>query len=192
MGDVETRDAQSEGLSPAAWHPDPEQAQTWRFWDGEKWTDDRAPMGKPRADSKADAARVAAVLAALALVALLAAPWYSLEIQQPNGTLISAAERTGWFSLSWVDAIVAVTAAIIAVTAAVADRRNLLGFGIGAALLATGLIAYRALVDPVDDVADATLTVTTKWGAWAALISAAAALVSLIYVYLQKQEEGRR
>jgi hypothetical protein len=31
-------------LPPAGWQPDPEQPDTWRYWDGEKWTDQRAPM----------------------------------------------------------------------------------------------------------------------------------------------------
>lgn len=36
-----------EGASPPpGWYPDPEQAQTQRFWDGEKWTDQRAPLNK--------------------------------------------------------------------------------------------------------------------------------------------------
>jgi hypothetical protein len=26
------------------WYPDPEQASTWRWWDGAKWTEQRAPM----------------------------------------------------------------------------------------------------------------------------------------------------
>lgn len=31
-------------LQPAGWHPDPEQPNTWRFWDGARWTDQRSPM----------------------------------------------------------------------------------------------------------------------------------------------------
>ena len=30
---------------PAGWQPDPERPDTWRYWDGGAWTDDRAPMG---------------------------------------------------------------------------------------------------------------------------------------------------
>lgn len=29
---------------PAGWYPDPEQAQTQRYWDGATWTEQRAPM----------------------------------------------------------------------------------------------------------------------------------------------------
>ena len=31
-------------LPAAGWHPDPEQAGTLRYWDGQTWTDQRAPM----------------------------------------------------------------------------------------------------------------------------------------------------
>jgi Protein of unknown function (DUF2510) len=38
---------------PAGWYPDPEQAQTQRYWDGSDWTDQRAPLppSKPEAVS---------------------------------------------------------------------------------------------------------------------------------------------
>jgi hypothetical protein len=29
--------------TPAGWYPDPEQANTQRYWDGSQWTDQRAP-----------------------------------------------------------------------------------------------------------------------------------------------------
>jgi hypothetical protein len=31
-------------LPPAGWYPDPDQAQTQRYWTGQQWTDQRAPM----------------------------------------------------------------------------------------------------------------------------------------------------
>jgi hypothetical protein len=30
-------------MPPSGWYPDPEQAWTWRYWDGARWTDHRAP-----------------------------------------------------------------------------------------------------------------------------------------------------
>ncbi len=30
--------------TPAGWYPDPDQAQTQRYWDGSEWTDQRAPL----------------------------------------------------------------------------------------------------------------------------------------------------
>ncbi len=38
-------------LSPAGWQPDPERPDTWRYWDGQAWTEERAPM--TAADSRA-------------------------------------------------------------------------------------------------------------------------------------------
>lgn len=31
------------------WYVDPEQAWTWRWWDGTRWSDHRSPMGAPPA-----------------------------------------------------------------------------------------------------------------------------------------------
>lgn len=36
------------GTAAAGWYPDPEQVQTVRFWDGEKWTEQRAPATHPK------------------------------------------------------------------------------------------------------------------------------------------------
>jgi hypothetical protein len=37
-------DGEAERKPPAGWYPDPEQAQTQRYWDGERWLDQRAPL----------------------------------------------------------------------------------------------------------------------------------------------------
>lgn len=34
-------------MPPAGWYPDPEQAWTWRYWDGARWSDYRAPVAAP-------------------------------------------------------------------------------------------------------------------------------------------------
>ncbi len=34
-------------MPPAGWYHDPEQAMTWRWWDGATWTDHRAPVWTP-------------------------------------------------------------------------------------------------------------------------------------------------
>lgn len=56
-------------LPPAGWYPDPEQAQTQRYWTGSQWTEQRAPLatsaGKgrsPRNDSLVSAGWICAVL----------------------------------------------------------------------------------------------------------------------------------
>jgi hypothetical protein len=35
-----------DSLAPAGWYPDPDQVDTQRYWDGEGWTDQRAPLAK--------------------------------------------------------------------------------------------------------------------------------------------------
>lgn len=50
------------------WHPDPEQPQTWRYWDGAQWTEQRAPMPAPAAAPRAsDGLVIAGYLIALLL-----------------------------------------------------------------------------------------------------------------------------
>ena len=51
------REAAMEAAAPppgpkatAGWYPDPDQVQTQRFWDGNAWTDQRAPLGTPPVD----------------------------------------------------------------------------------------------------------------------------------------------
>lgn len=33
---------------PAGWYPDPTQPDTQRYWDGDAWTEQRAPLSPPR------------------------------------------------------------------------------------------------------------------------------------------------
>jgi hypothetical protein len=35
-------------VPPAGWHPDPQYRGQQRYWDGQRWTDDRAPIPPPR------------------------------------------------------------------------------------------------------------------------------------------------
>jgi hypothetical protein len=37
----------TEPLAAPGWYPDPEQVATQRYWDGEHWTDQRAPLASP-------------------------------------------------------------------------------------------------------------------------------------------------
>jgi hypothetical protein len=52
-------------LPPAGWYSDPEQPQTQRYWNGEQWTDQRAPMAPKQEDKGAGVLVVVSYLAAL-------------------------------------------------------------------------------------------------------------------------------
>jgi hypothetical protein len=58
----------ADGLPPAGWYADPHGARTWRYWDGQQWTDHVAPQTfeKPPADLLDDERRWA-IWARLAL-----------------------------------------------------------------------------------------------------------------------------
>jgi resuscitation-promoting factor RpfB len=54
--------------SPAGWYPDPEQPGTQRYWDGNAWTDQRAPAAPaPPEDKGAGALVVAGYVTAVLL-----------------------------------------------------------------------------------------------------------------------------
>jgi hypothetical protein len=46
----------------AGWYPDPELAHTQRYWDGSKWTDQRAPIEQGASDGLVTAGYVTAVI----------------------------------------------------------------------------------------------------------------------------------
>lgn len=53
--------------APAGWYPDPDQAQTQRYWTGSEWTEQRAPMAaKPDDDGLVSAGWACAILFPLA------------------------------------------------------------------------------------------------------------------------------
>jgi hypothetical protein len=49
---VENPMANEPTLPPAGWYADPEQPQTYRYWTGSEWTDQRAPMALPAVDRR--------------------------------------------------------------------------------------------------------------------------------------------
>jgi len=71
-------------MPPSGWYDDPDQAWTWRYWDGARWTDHRAPMWVPPVRDPASFSvwferSVAAVKLAVRRVGLLlAATWLLL------------------------------------------------------------------------------------------------------------------
>ncbi len=45
---MEASEARSTGLPPAGWYPDPDDPKAaQRYWDGELWTEARAPYAEP-------------------------------------------------------------------------------------------------------------------------------------------------
>lgn len=50
---------------PAGWYPDPDQVQTQRFWDGDAWTEQRAPLQATPASSTSSEINARVVLGAL-------------------------------------------------------------------------------------------------------------------------------
>jgi hypothetical protein len=53
---------------PAGWYPDPEQVATQRFWDGQAWTDQRAPLpaSTPTATSALNVRLLTTIVGAIA------------------------------------------------------------------------------------------------------------------------------
>lgn len=79
---------------PPGWHPDPQHPNSWRYWDGATWTDQRAPMQAP------SRARVAAsnqasdglVIAGYLLALLPFLGWFVAFI---IGIILLAKDRVG-------------------------------------------------------------------------------------------------
>jgi hypothetical protein len=56
--------------TPAGWYPDPQMASTQRYWDGERWTEQVAPLPRP-ATATTQAANVFLLLVAAGAILLL-------------------------------------------------------------------------------------------------------------------------
>lgn len=73
-----------ERATPPGWYPDPKMANTQRYWDGERWTDNAAPMPPPVVVHNAidvwKGIRIVAVgiLAAVAVIAVV------YKVSQPS------------------------------------------------------------------------------------------------------------
>jgi hypothetical protein len=103
--------------APAGWYPDPSQAETQRYWDGENWTDQRAPLA-PSLAAGADrgiSLSTRLVLGVLGAVAALIAVFLphaesSGVLKIANNTLISSS-----------DGLIVIVLALVAAAAAVRD-----------------------------------------------------------------------
>jgi hypothetical protein len=52
------RVSRCDGKPPAGWYSDPEMVDTRRYWDGEAWTEHRAPPQAPKVEDNGAAALV--------------------------------------------------------------------------------------------------------------------------------------
>ena len=90
-------------LPPPDWYPDPEQAETLRYWDGKQWTDHRAPAVAhkpgPAAETRVTDEPGPAADAAEPHVPLLGARGKAKDLAREVETLRAQLEQTGALSL---------------------------------------------------------------------------------------------
>jgi hypothetical protein len=112
----------------------------------------------------------AGILAAIGLAAVLAAPWYSAQIDFAGREV--ELDINAWQAFDGEDVALLVSQSVVASGALV---------GLGATIISIGLIVYRLLEQPQEAVA---VEATTGWGPYMALGAAAvlgfASLVSRI------------
>lgn len=120
---------------PAGWYPDPEQAQTQRYWTGEEWTDQRAPATATAARSEVNIGVVLALVgSAIAIVGVFLPRLESdTFLQIVDNTLIQSG-----------DGLIAIGLAIAGAIAAYVRRdrpRNWAVIAVGIALAAFAIYA---------------------------------------------------
>ena len=104
---------------------------------------------------------VVAVVAAIALAALMAAPWYESTVNL-SGSADRVAEADAWRAFTVIDIVILVGVVVAAVATLLRERVVAL---IGAAAVLV-VIAYRLVDSPIDEAQD--YTVDPAWGAWLA------------------------
>lgn len=120
---------------PAGWYPDPEQAQTQRFWDGMAWTEQRVPMqpGAQAASSVPTGAWVAGG-GVLALVIATFLPY------------MESREFSAVVDNSLVQHTEGQILLLLALVAALGIYRNVRGEGWGSAVAVLGLIVITIAI----------------------------------------------
>lgn len=106
---------------PPGWYPDPSQVATQRYWDGETWTDQRAPLPPTSAPEKSSASiqpsarLVLGILGALAAVVAVFLPHADSAgvLKVANNNLISSS-----------DGIIVIVLAIAGAAAAIRDANS--------------------------------------------------------------------
>jgi hypothetical protein len=127
----------------------------------------------------------AGIIAAIGLAAVLAAPWYS-GLVHLFGREVEL-EVNAWQAFDWEDVAVVGLAAVAAVALLVSQSVVASGalVGLGASIIALGLIVYRVLERPHETGAR---EATTDWGAYAALGAAAVLVLASMLAYIEERK----
>ena len=104
--------------APAGWYPDPKMVDTRRYWDGEKWTDLRAPAAAPSRNNPGTVKRIAWAISLIFLI-----PVAMLTFSGPT----VAGESCGsWISPKFTDVEVSMREADLAISGgSLMDRAQL-------------------------------------------------------------------
>lgn len=174
----------SEG-TPAGWHDDPQDPTSLCYWDGTKWTDNRAPKPPPAAEAAATSPpwptrrKVAAGSAAAIIVGSIM-PWASMTTA--FGTLtVNGTDGDGLITAAGGGLVLFL----------IFTRRYMLAL-VGALLTGAGLV-YDAMniSQAVGEAESKYATASIGWGLYLAIAGAAVAIVSTFPLTGEKRDGGQ-
>lgn len=124
---------QAKPTTPAGWYPDQKVAGILRYWDGEKWTDQVAPMQHPNANTGGVSPQLIAGLVVAAAVVGLILSQQSVTVMSGSGIVwTGAAICAGAAVVTWVvkstptwARAVCIIAAVLAIGSAFAVENEL-------------------------------------------------------------------
>jgi hypothetical protein len=127
----------------------------------------------------------AGIIAAIGLAAVLAAPWYSGQVDFFGREV--KLEINAWQAFDWEDVAVVGLAAVAAVGLLVSQSVVASGalVGLGAGMIALGLIVYRVLEQPHETGGG---EATTEWGAYVALGAAAMLVLTSLVAHIEERK----
>jgi hypothetical protein len=160
------------GLAAPDWYPDPEQPNTVRYWDGQQWTDQRAPAKSVR--QHRPPAAIAGLIAAGCMALGAVGPWVDAVFVTVGGL-----NGDGVIVL-----IAAIVAAILCAVALTTRNDSLRGLGVGAILC--GLIAAATSIYDLTQILGSTTELFGEdvrignpgWGLWLSAVASVGLFVS--------------